>query len=115
MPSEYDQLVERALRDVRDLLRANLAPLRNLPDDRTASGIRAIAGGPELGRALERANDTAACFALREIRHMLNDKPPPHLLITRAWEIIAALEGSRASGGKQNSPRVPWWKKPPTR
>jgi hypothetical protein len=30
-------------------------------------------GGPEVGRALGLANDTAACFVLREVRHILAD------------------------------------------
>ena len=115
MPNEYDQKVEWALRNVRELLLANATPPRSLPDDRTASTIRAIAGEPELGRALERANDTALCFVLRELRHILEDKLQPRVLITRVWQIMDAPEVNRAFGVKENPRRVGWWKKPPTR
>jgi hypothetical protein len=68
MPNKYDHLTERIVREIRNLLLANVTPTRNLSDDRTAECIRSIAGGPELGRVLEQANDTALCFAVREIR-----------------------------------------------
>src|SRR5262245_23174099 len=115
MPNEYDQLVERVLRDVRDLLLANIAASRSLSDDRTASGIREIADGPELGRALEQANDNALCFAVREIRCVLSDKPQSRALLNRLWQIMDAPEINQALGIKQNSPGMLWWKKPPTR
>src|SRR5262245_45443319 len=114
MPNKNDHLTERIIRDIRDLLLANITPTRNLSDDRTAEGIRSIAGGPELGRVLEQSNDTALCFALREIRRVLSDKPQSRALLNRLWDIMDRPEINQALGIKQNSPGMLWWKKPPT-
>jgi hypothetical protein len=117
MPNKNDDLAERIVRDIRDLLLANITPTGNLSDDRTADRIRSIVGGPELRRALEQANDTALCFAVREIRRVLSDKPQSRALLNRLWEIMDRPEINQALGIniKQNSPGMLWWKKPSTR
>src|SRR5262245_28716127 len=106
MPNDYDYFIERALRAVQNLLRANVAPTGHLTDDRTAGGIRAIVGGPELGRSLERANDTALCFALREIRRVLSDKLPPEALVMRLGAIMDGPEINPARRIEQKPPRM---------
>lgn len=104
MPNEHDQLVERILRDLRVLTRGS-------PDDHTASGIRAIMDRPEVRRALERANDTAACFVLREVKHILADRrQSPSTAIARIGSIVN--EFSRSA---QQSNKLFWWKKPSAR
>jgi hypothetical protein len=103
MPNEHDQLVERILRNLRVLT-------RGLPDDYTASAIRAIMDRPEVGRALERANDTAACFALREVKHILADRrQSPSAAIARIGSIVNEFSRSAQRG------RSFWRKKPSAR
>jgi hypothetical protein len=105
MPNEHDQLVERILRDLRVLTRGS-------PDDHTASGIRAIMDRPEVRRALERANDIAACFALREVKHILADRrQSPSAAIARIGSIVN--EFSRSA--QQSAHKSFWWKKPSAR
>jgi len=93
---------------------ANATTTTNLSDEWTASNIRSIAGGSALRPVIERANDTALCFALREIRHVLEGKPEARALITRAWQIMDTPEVGRTLAIKENSRKVGWWKKPST-
>ena len=86
---QYDRVIEQALRDVRDPLLANLAPAHNLSDERTIACLLAIMGKPEVGYALERGNDTAQCFALRAVKHILSDRhQPPRAAINRLWDVM---------------------------
>jgi len=113
---QYDRVIQRALRDVHELLWANLASSRNLPDDRTVVGIRAIVDKPDVRHALERANDTALSFMLREIKHILSDiHQAPLAAINRLWNAMGEPELIRALGVKQSSHLMLWRKKPPAR
>src|SRR2546421_692719 len=83
------------------LLLANLAPTRNLADERTVACLLAILGKPEVGYALERGNDTASCFALRAVKHILSDThQPPRAAINRLWHVMD--EPKLNPLGKQN-------------
>jgi hypothetical protein len=113
---QYIRLVEKALRDVHDLLLANLAPVRTLPDDQTVACLLAIMSTPQVGHALERGNDTALCFVLREVKHVLSDKlQAPRAAINRLSGIMDEPELKRVLGAKQNSRMMVWRKKPPAR
>jgi hypothetical protein len=113
---QYDHVIKHALRDAHDLLLANLAPARNLPDDRTVAYLRAIMARPEVGLALERGNDTALCFVLRAVKHILSDtRQSARAAINRLWGIMDEPELNRALGIKQNSHMMLWRKKPPAR
>jgi hypothetical protein len=62
-------------------------------------------------RVLERANDTAACFALREVKNVLADRRlSPSTAIARIGSIVN--EFSRSA---QQSNKLFWWKKPSAR
>jgi hypothetical protein len=73
-------------------------------------------GTPQVGHALERGNDTALCFVLREIKRILSDKlQPPRAAINRLWSIVDDPELKRALGINKNSRMLVWRKKPPAR
>jgi hypothetical protein len=108
--------VEQTLRDVYSLLQAHCASTRNLSDYRIVVCVRTIVGRSEVGRALEQANDTALCFAVREVRHVLSDKSqPPRTIINRVRDIIERPELNPAVGIKQNLGMLLRWKRPPAR
>src|SRR5215472_1467200 len=71
---EFDAVIQQALRDVHGLLVDNIAPARGLSDDRTVSCLNAVLGKENVRQALEKANDTALCFALREVKYVLNQR-----------------------------------------
>jgi hypothetical protein len=52
----------------------NISPTQNLSDEPTLICLRARTSKLEVRDALERANDTASCFALREVMHALADR-----------------------------------------
>ena len=103
--------VERSLRDVQHFLLANIAPTGNLSDERTVVCIRAVTGWEEVGQALEKAADTAICFALREVRHVLDQCQTPKTTIERLWRIMEQLHFPRDI---EQNPMILWWKKPST-
>ena len=105
----YDLLIERTLRDALGILRANLPPAKNLPDDQAVQSLRAIVRTPQVREALERGNDTALCFVLRAVNRILSDEDQPNTTINRLWDILDEPEFNRAWGVKQNM------KKPPAR
>jgi hypothetical protein len=107
---QYDRLIERTLRDAQGILRANLPPAKNLPDDQAVQSLRAIVRTPQVREALERGNDTALCFVLRAVNRILsNDDQPDRTTINRLWNVLDEPELKRAMGVQQNM------KKPPTR
>jgi hypothetical protein len=67
---QYDLLIKRTLRDAQGILRANLPPAKNLPDDQAVKALRAIVRTPQVREALERGNDTALCFVLRAVNRI---------------------------------------------
>jgi hypothetical protein len=105
----FDAVVQQALRDVHGLLVANIAPTRDLSDDRTVVCLNAVLGKESVRRALQKANDTAQCFALREIKHVLDQGQRAKTTINQLWRIIEQLDF--ATGIKQQM--IPQ-KKPPT-
>jgi hypothetical protein len=102
-----DLVIQRALRDVHDVLLAKRAATRNFADERTVLCIQIVVGKEDVRRALEKANDTALCFALREVKYVLDQRQRPKTAINQLWRIIEQLD---IPGHK---PRM-IWKKPPT-
>ena len=108
---QFDAVIQQALRDVHGLLVDNIAPTRGLSDDRTVSCLNAVLGKESVRQALEKANDTAFCFALREIKHVLEQRQTAKTTINQLWRIIDQLDFT--PGVKQASRIIPQ-KKPPT-
>ena len=104
----FDAVIQQALREVRRLLVANIAPTRDL---RTVVCLNAVLGRESVRRALEKANDTAPCFALREVKYVLDQRQLPKTTINQLWRIIEQLDF--APSIKQERPMIPQ-KKPPT-
>jgi hypothetical protein len=101
--------IKRTLRDAQGILRANLPPAKNLPDDQAVKSLRAIVRTPQVREALERGNDTALCFVLRAVNRILSDDDQPdRTTINRLWDVLDEPELKRAMG-QQNM------KKPPAR
>jgi hypothetical protein len=107
----FDAVIQQAPRDVHGFLVANIAPTRDLSDDRTVVCLNAVLAKQSVRQALEKANDTAHCFALREVKHVLAQRQRPKTTINQLWRIVEQLDCT--SGIKQNSPMIPR-KKPPT-
>jgi hypothetical protein len=106
---QYDLLIKRTLRDAQGILRANLPPAKNLPDDQAVKSLRAIVHTPQVREALELGNDTALCFVLRAVNRILSDDDQPdRTTINRLWDVLDEPELKRAMG-QQNM------KKPPAR
>jgi hypothetical protein len=99
----YDRLIERTLRDAQGILRANLPPAKNLPDDQAVQSLRAIVRTPQVREVLERGHDTALCFVLRAVNRILSDDgQPDRMTIKRLWDALDEPECNRALGGQQN-------------
>jgi hypothetical protein len=98
---QFDPVIQQALKDVHGLLVANTAPPRDLSDDRTVICLKAVLGKENVRRALEKANDTALCFALREVKHVLSQRQRAKTTINQLWRIIEQLDC--APGIKRNS------------
>ena len=105
-----DLVIQRALQDVHDLLLAKNAGARDLSDERTVLCVRVLVGKDDVKQALEKANDTAVCFALREVKHVLDQRQKAKTTINQLWRIIEQLD---FSPGVKQAYRV-IWKKPPT-
>ena len=107
---QHDRLIERTFRDIQSILRANLPPAKNLPDNQAVQSLRAIVRSPQVREVLERGNDTAHCFVLRAVNRILSDdEQPDRMTINRLWDVLDEPEFNRALGGQQNM------KKPPAR
>jgi hypothetical protein len=79
------------LRNVQDVLCANLPPSDSLPDGETVEMLRAMLQLPLVREAIER-NDIAANFVLRSVRTILADETlPPRKLIDRLWHLDAEM------------------------
>jgi hypothetical protein len=106
---QYDLLIERTLREAQGILRANLPPAKNLPDDQAVQSLRAIVRTPHVRGVLERGNDTALCFVLRAVNRILSDDDQPdRMAISQLWDVLDKSEFNRV-------PRVQRMKKPPAR
>lgn len=100
---QSDHIIQRALRDVHDLLLANVAPRHSLSDKRTVLFIHVAVGKDEVRRALEKASDTALCFLLKEVKQVLADKSQPHkATINCLWRIIERPNFREALGIRQH-------------
>ena len=107
---QYDRLIERALRDAKGILLANLPPAKNLPDNQAVQSLRAIVRPPQVREVLERGHDTALCFVLRAVNRILaDDGQPDRLTINRLWDVLDEPEFNRILRGLQKM------KKPPAR
>jgi hypothetical protein len=100
---QYDLLIERTLRNAQSILRANLPPAKNLPDDQAVQSLRAIVRTPQVREVLERGNDTALCFVLRAVNRILSDDDQSdRTKINRLWDVLDEPKFSRALGVQQN-------------
>ena len=107
---QYDRLIERTLRDAQGILRANLPPAKNLPDNQAVQSLRAIVRTPQVREVLERGHDTALCFVLRAVNRILSDDDQPdRTKINRLWDVLDEPEFNRTLGGQRTM------KKPPAR
>ena len=107
---QHDLPIKRTLRDAQGILRANLPPAKNLPDDQAVKSLRAIVRTPQVREVLERGNDTALCFVLRAVNRILSDDDQPdRTKINRLWDVLDEPKFNRALGVQQNM------KKPPAR
>src|SRR5262249_7906550 len=104
----FDAVIQQALKDVHGLLVANIAPARDLSDDRTVLCLHAVLRKENVRHALETASDTAPYFALREVKHVLKQGQRAETTIKQVWRIIEQLN-CPTGAAKQNSQ-----KKPPT-
>jgi hypothetical protein len=103
---QYDRLIERTLRETQGILRANLPPAKNLPDDQAVQSLRAIT--PQVREVLERGHDTALCFVLRAVNRILSDDNQSHrTTINRLRDVLDQPEFNRALSGQQNMKRPP--------
>ena len=113
---QYERVIEQAMRDIQDLLWANLPPAPNLPDDRTVACLRAVVGVPDVQRAIECGNDTALSFVLRGANRILSEtEMPAPALIHLLWGIMDERELKRLLGVRQKFRMMSWRKKPPPR
>jgi hypothetical protein len=106
---QSDAVIQQALKDVHGLLVANIAPIRDLSDDRTVVSLNAVLGKESVRQALEKANDTAPCFALREVKYVLAQRQRAKTTINHLWRIIEQLDCTPGI-----KPRMIPQKKPPT-
>ena len=105
---QYDLLIERILREAQGILRANLPPAKNLPDDQAVQSLRAIVRTPQVRVVLERGNDTALCFLLRAVNRILSDDDQPdRTTINRLWDLLDKLQSSRALRVQRNTKKPP--------
>ena len=105
---QYDLLIERTLRNAQGILRANLPPAKNLPDDQAVQSLRAIVRTPQVREVLERGNDTALCFLLRAVNRILSDDDQPdRTTINRLWDVLDEPKFNRALGLQQNMKKPP--------
>ena len=108
---QFDAVIQQALKDVHGLLVANITSTRDRSDERAVVCLHAVLGRASVRRALEKANDTAPCFALREVKYVLEHRQKANTTINQLWRIIEQLDCT--PGVKQASRMVPQ-KKPPT-
>jgi hypothetical protein len=113
---QYDRLIEQTLRDAQGILRANLPPAKNLPDDQAVQSLRALVRTPQVREVLERGHDTALCFVLRAVNRILSDDgQPDRTTINRLWGVLDEPEFNRALGGQQDMKKPPArWPRPTT-
>jgi len=109
MPS--DAVIQQALKDVHGLLVANTASTRDRSDERAIVCLKALLGKGSVRQALEKANDTALCFALREVKYVLNQRQTAKITINQLWRIIEQLD---CTPSIKQAYRMISQKKPPT-
>ena len=111
---QCDRVIQQALRDAQDILWANLPPSRNLSDNSAVAGLRAVIAVPAVREAIQQGNDTALCFMLRAVNHILSyESDNPRKTIDRLWGILDDPELNRMLGLRQNARMILGRKKPP--
>jgi hypothetical protein len=101
---QYERVIRQALRDVQDLLSANLPPSYNLSDHRIAALLRARVGRRPFKKPSSAGMIRALCFILRAANRVLsNTTLPPRAALDRLWCIMDDPDLHRALGLKQNS------------
>src|SRR5262245_64420788 len=113
---QYDLVIKRTLRNAQSILWANLPPASNLPDAQAVKSLRSLVRTPQGQPVLERSNDTALCFVLRAVNHILSDKDQPdRVTINRLWQALdgpdrkctlGMEEASRPTPGRDTTPGV---------
>ena len=89
----YSTTGETILRNVQDILWANLPLDDGLPDAATIYMLRAILQLPLVRTAID-GDDIAANFVLRSMRTILADETlPPCKLLSRLWQLEAETNG----------------------
>src|SRR6516165_12158278 len=108
VPMQYDPLIERTLREAQGILRANLPPAKNLPDDQAVQSLRAILRTPQVRVVLERGSDTSLCFVLRAINRILSDDDQSdRTTINQLWDVLEKLEPNRTLRVRPNMKKPP--------
>jgi hypothetical protein len=97
----FDAVTQQALGDVQGLLVVQIAPARDLSDDRTVLCLNAVLRKESVRQAMETASDTAPCFALREVKHVLKQHQRAKTTINQVWRIIEQLDC--IPGAKRNA------------
>jgi hypothetical protein len=111
---QCDRVIRQALCDARDILWANLPPPHNLPDDEAVAALRAVIAVPAVQEAVEFGNDTALCFVLRAVDHILRvESNASRRTIDRLWNVLDTRDVNGMLGLKQNAQMTLWRKKPP--
>ena len=111
---QYDRVIRQALRDAQDILWVNLPPNHNLSDDSAVAALRAVIAVPAVQDAIEQGDDTALCFMLRAVNHILRDESEnPRKTIDRLWGILDDPELNRMLGLRRNARMILGRKKPP--
>ena len=111
---QCDRVIRQALRDAQDILWANLPPNYNLADDAALAGLRAVIAVAAVQEAIEQGDDTALCFMLRAVNHILADEAESsRKTIDRLWGVLDDPELNRALGIKRDTRMIPRRKKPP--
>jgi hypothetical protein len=111
---QCDRVIRQALRDAQDILWANLPPNHNLTDDAAVAGLRAVIAVAAVQEAIEQGDDTALCFMLRAVNHILGDEAEaPRKTIDRLWGVLDDPELNRALGVRRGARMIVRRKKPP--
>ena len=111
---QCERVIRQALRDAQDILWVNLPPFHNLSDDSAVAGLRAVIAVPAVQDAIEQGDDTALCFMLRAVNHILSDESEAsRRTIDRLWGVLDDAELNRMLGRTQNARMIVGRKKPP--
>jgi hypothetical protein len=111
---KQDYIIEFLAHKVAEVLRGNVAPATQVPDEIAIDTIRSLFATPSAQTALERGSDTARAFAVRAINRVISDIAlPARETLNLLQSIMDELDVKRTSQVSQNTGRKFWLKKPP--